>query len=328
MAYSEAILNTARQRLAREVQEQKDAYAARVAEVYAKYPEIRDIDRELRISAAEAISAALHSGSDPSEAFARVRERNLALQEKRAWILESVDLGADYLDEAPFCTVCGGSGYVGSRMCECLKALCRQEQKKSVSSLIGTGKERFSSFRLDVYSDLSDPVLGESPRDIMRDNLEECRDYAASFRENSRSLLFTGKTGLGKTFLSGCIARSLVEHGFSVVYDSVSRILSEFEAVKFGENTEESRRSLQKYRDADLLIVDDLGTEMLTQFAMSTLYTLLNDRILEEKPTIVSTNLSPKEIRDRYSMQISSRLLGSFDILYFYGDDFRTRGKI
>ena len=328
MSYSESVLNAARARLAEEVQAQKDDYAAREAAIYQKFPEIREIDRALRVSMAEAVSAAFRSGTDGEEALAKVRERNLELQRRKAWILESNDYEPDYLDERPLCSKCGGSGYVGSAMCECLRTICRQEQKKAVSSLIGTGKERFSAFRLDVYSDLYDSRLEDSPRKIMQDNLEDCRNYAATFSEKSGSLLFTGKTGLGKTFLSGCIARSLVDRGFSVVYDSVGRILADFEAVKFGENTEESRRGLLKYREADLLIVDDLGTEMLTQFSMATLYTLLNDRILDEKPTIVSTNLSPDEIRDRYSPQISSRLLGSFDILYFYGEDIRTRGKI
>ena len=328
MAYSEAILNAARQRLAQDVREQKEALAAREAEVYRKFPEIRELDRELRVTMAEAVSAAFRSGSDPAAALKKARERNLELQEKRAWILESNDLGADYLDDIPVCTLCGGTGYVGSEMCECLKTLCRQEQKKAISSLIGTGKERFSAFRLDVYPSAMDPVLGDSPRNMMAENLEDCKKYAAGFHSGSGSLLFTGKTGLGKTFLSGCIARSLIDKGFSVVYDTVSHILSDFEAVKFGENTEETRSGLLKYRDADLLIIDDLGTEMLTQFSSSTLYTVLNDRLLQEKPTIVSTNLAPKEIRERYSAQISSRLLGSFEILYFAGEDLRTRGKL
>lgn len=329
MPYSESVLNAARERLAQEVLEQKETLAAREREVYEKYPRVREIDLELRQTAASAVANALRSGRNPQEAFLQLKEQNLALQEERAWILESSELGADYLDDIPVCEHCKGTGYLGSEMCECLKTLCQQEQKKAISSLIGTGKERFSAFRLDIYSDTFDPLLGSSPRSLMASNLEECRKYALSFKgEHDRSLLFSGKTGLGKTFLSGCIARTLTERGFSVVYDSVSGILSDFEALRFGENNEESRSRLQKYKEADLLIVDDLGTELLNQFSMSALYTLFNDRILEEKPTIVSTNLTTGEIQARYSMQISSRLLGNFFLLYFYGEDFRTKGKI
>jgi len=161
----------------------------------------------------------------------------------------------------------------------------------------------------------------------MERGLQICKAYAFGFTQQSPSLLFSGSTGLGKTFLSGCIARTVADRGFSVVYDTVIQMLSDYESDKFGESTEESRRNLSRYTSCDLLIIDDLGTEMVTQFSVSALYNVLNTRLIKGLPTIVSTNLDSEGIRSRYSPQIASRLLGSFELIPFFGEDIRLRGK-
>lgn len=325
MAYSAEILARATARLAQARQEQQDSYEAHLREAYERFPRIQEIDRELRATVAQAAAAAFRKGQDPAAAIATLRDRSLALQQEREWILEASDLDPDFLDDSPICARCGGSGYIGSQMCDCLRELCRAEQKKELSSLIGSGKERFSAFRLDLYPVRPD-ASGISPRELMADTLERCRQYASTFSVRSPSLLFTGNPGLGKTFLSACIARAVAEKGFSVVYDTVVQVLGDYEAVKFGSG--ESRDSLRKYTECDLLILDDLGTEMLTQFSVSALYTVLNTRIVAGLPTVVSTNLSPNGIRERYSPQITSRLLGVFELISFLGDDIRLRGKL
>lgn len=328
MAYSEEILSKARARLEQARQEQQESYQAHLQEAYTRYPRLKEIDHELRGTMAQVVAAAFRAGQDPTAAIASIKEKNLALQQEREWILEASDLGADFLDDSPVCTKCGGTGYIGSTMCDCLRALCRSEQKKALSSLIGTGKERFSAFRLDYYPDRTDPAIGISPRDLMTTNFHHCKNYAATFSEQSGSLLFTGNTGLGKTFLSGCIARAVAEKGFSVIYDTAIQIISDYEAVRFGDNSEESRRTLDKYTACDLLIMDDLGTEMVTQFTLSALYQVINTRLIHGKQTIISTNLTPHGIRSRYTPQISSRLLGDFELITFLGEDIRLRGKL
>ena len=140
--------------------------------------------------------------------MARIKERNLALQDERQWILDEAELGDDYLDDSPVCAICGGTGYVGAQMCECLSELCRQEQKRELSGLLGTGKERFESFSLSYYPEQYDQDLGASPRQIMGRTLNVCRHYAQSFRPGSGNLLLSGAPGLGKTLLSACIART------------------------------------------------------------------------------------------------------------------------
>ena len=227
-----------------------------------------------------------------------------------------------FLDESPVCDKCGGSGYIGSTMCECLRELCRQEQKKEVSILSG-GRETFAQFRLDYYPDRVDPKYGASPRAIMERNLKICRTYALTFSMSAGNLLFIGGTGLGKTFLSACIARAAADRGYSVVYQTASHLFSTLEQARFNP-TEESRREAEKFTQCDLLILDDLGTEMPGQFVTAALYSLLNDRMLAGKPMVISTNLNVDELGRRYSPQIVSRLHGGFQRLTFVGDDIRV----
>jgi DNA replication protein DnaC len=157
----------------------------------------------------------------------------------------------------------------------------------------------------------------------MEKTLQTCRRYAFSFTEKSENLLFSGDTGLGKTFLSACIARTVADRGYSVVYESAGHLFTNLERAKFS-GDESAREDIRKYSQCDLLIVDDLGTEMPGQFTTAALYSLINDRLLTGKPMIVSTNLTIDELSRRYSPQILSRLRGSFKRVAFIGEDIRV----
>jgi len=271
------------------------------------------------VTMAKAVSTAFAKGENTSAAIAAIKKENLALQQERAWILEAADLDLGALEPAVVCSHCGGSGYIGAAMCECLQELCRQEQKKELSSLLG-GRESFEQFRLDFYPTQPDPVFGVSPRQLMQLVFQRCRSYAKTFSRRSPSLLFTGQPGLGKTFLSACIARTVADNGCSVVYETVGKIFSDFEAVKFGGLASELT---DKYLQCDLLIMDDLGTEMTTQFTQSVLYQIINTRLMEDKPVIISTNLSDDALKQRYAAPIASRLTGTYEMLQFLGSDIR-----
>jgi len=321
MAYSTEVVQRARARLAMAKEDRESENRQHLAEAYAKVPRIREIDMELRRTMAEAAQAAFLKGSDGREQLDKVRVQNLELQQERA-ILAREHFEEGFLDDSPICSNCGGSGYVGSTMCECLRELCRQEQKKEISILSG-GKESFSQFRLDYYPDRFDSKLGSNPRTIMEKNFNICRRYALTFSQNSGNLLFAGGTGLGKTYLSACVARAVADRGYSVVYETASHLFAKLEKAKFSP-TEETRREADKLMECDLLILDDLGTEMPGQFVTSALYNLLNDRILEGKPMLISTNLNVDEAARRYSPQIASRLHGNFVMLLFVGEDIRV----
>ena len=319
MAYSVEVVRRARARLEQAKSDRELENREHLLRAYEQVPRLREIDRQMRMTMAKAAQAAF-AGGDAQELMAKAREENLTLQHERQWILDST-FEEGYLDDAPICDKCGGSGYVGSTMCECLQELCRQEQKKELT-VLAAGRENFDQFRLDYYSDKTDARLGYSPRQIMEKTFQTCRRYAYTFSEKSGNLLFSGNTGLGKTFLSACIARTVADNGHSVVYESAGKLFSTLERARF-EGNEENRKAAEKYSICELLIVDDLGTELPGQFVTSALYTLVNDRLLEGKPTIISTNLNEDDLSRRYSPQIASRLRGSYRRVAFVGEDIR-----
>ena len=322
MAYSAEVIRRARARLAEARADRDSENRQNQDRAYALVPRLREIDRELSTTMAQTARAVFASGGDPKAAMDAVREQNLALQLERRELI-AANFEAGFLDDAPICDTCGGTGYIGSNMCECLAELCRQEQKKELTFL-SAGQERFDQFRLDYYPDRVDPKLGVNIRSLMEKTYQTCRKYAFSFSEKSGNLLFSGDTGLGKTFLSACIARTVADAGYSVVYESAGHLFTKLERAKF-DPTEENRKEAAKYALCDLLIVDDLGTEMSSQFVTSALYTLINDRLLERKPTIISTNLTVEDLSRRYSAQIVSRLRGSYTRVPFLGDDIRVK---
>ncbi len=321
MAYSAEVIRRARARLAEAKADRESENREHLLLAYERVPRIREIDRQLRLTMVQAAQTAFSQGIDVQEAMDSIRRENQLLQqERRELAAEYFEEG--YLDDSPICDICSGSGYVGSTMCECLRELCRQEQKKELTFL-NVGRESFDQFRLDYYPDREDPKLGVNVRTVMEKNFQICRKYAASFSERSPNLLFSGDTGLGKTFLSACIARTVADNGYSVVYETANHLFGRLERARF-QNDEAARAESEKYFACDLLIVDDLGTEMPSQFISSALYGLINDRILAGKPMIISTNLTSDEFAGRYSRQIASRLRGSFQRLPFLGEDIRV----
>ena len=321
MAYSAEVVQRARQRLAQAREDRESENRQHLAAAYQRLPRLREIDIELRRTMAQAAQAAFLQGSDGRELLEQAKQQNLALQQERQMLAETC-FEPGYLDDSPLCHICGGTGYVGSNMCECLRELCRQEQKKEVSILSGN-RDSFNQFRLDYYPDQYEGKYGTSARVVMEKNLQICRRYATLFNMNAGNLLFVGGTGLGKTFLAACIARVVADRGYSVRYETASRLFSKLEQARFNPD-EKNRAEAAALNQCDLLIVDDLGTEMAGQFVTAALYALLNDRLLDSKPMVITTNLNAAELSQRYSPQIASRLEGSFQRLTFVGDDIRV----
>lgn len=295
------------------------------AELYAKYPRIREIDAELRSNMLGAIGLALSKGLDVEAEMASKREKSLELQAERTKILASKGYKDSDIDDEPKCKKCSDSGFLGTKPCGCLMDIYRDEQRKELSACLKLGQETFNTFSLEYYDDRKDPKTGISPRFAMSLVFEQCREYAKKFEKNQDNLYLCGGTGLGKTFLSTCIAKVVSEKGFSVVYDTAVNIFSAFEDEKFGRNndTYETRDKVFRYLNCDLLIVDDLGTEMLTSMVSTALYTLINTRLTNRKKTIINSNLSSEELEKRYSPQIVSRLKGEYITLNFLGRDIR-----
>ena len=331
MAYEPNVLRRAAERLEDRRRRREDQQNARRREIYAAIPRVAEIDRQLRRTIVDIIAASLRQGSDPVPAIGVIRDKNLDLQAERAELLVAHGYPADALDDKPACPKCNDTGWRGAVMCDCLKELCAQEQIKELSKLLDLGEQSFDTFSLDVYS--PDPWRGSgiSPRENMEMVYEICLNYAQKFgRFYFNNLFLSGAPGLGKTFLSACIARTVSEKGFSVVYDTAVNIFSRFEDKKFSrdaEDTREARDETRRYLSCDLLILDDLGSEMTTPFVQSTLYTLLNSRLTADRRTVISSNLSMEDVRRRYAPQIASRLEGEYRVLPFFGEDIRLLRK-
>ena len=277
---------------------------------------------------AKIIASGLRRGTDPRPAIDALRVENLNLQQEKRQLLTQMGLPGDYLEEKPACPRCNDTGFLGSEVCSCLRSYYVREQNKELSGLLDLGSQSFETFDFDYYSPLPDSELGISPRANMERVYDVCQDYAHEFSPKSGNLLLSGGTGLGKTFLSASIARVVSASGHSVVYDTAGHIFSLFEAQKFGRETdEETDGAVSRALGCDLLILDDLGTELMTSFVQSAIYQIVNTRLITGKKTVISTNLRPDEIGRRYGAPVLSRLQGEYQLLLFFGEDIRRRKK-
>lgn len=328
MAYDKEILSAALRELETERTEREQRLSHRRATVYAQIPRIRAIDENLRGAAASVVRTALESGADPTAAVERLRDRNLALQRERESLLVQNGFARDALSLRPSCPICSDLGYVGTRLCSCMKTRYAKKLTERLSTILPINDQNFESFQFGFYSNRPDSRMGISPYENIEYNFHKCRDYAQNFSEHSGNLLLYGSAGLGKTFLSTAIAKSVSEHGFSVAYDTAISILSHFETEKFGgQNAASASHHIRKYKNADLLIIDDLGAELTTAFTTSALYGLLNHRLMVCRPVIINTNMMPGDIEKRYSPAIASRILGEFTQLRFFGEDIRLQKR-
>ena len=331
MAYDGKLLARARTALENQRAENLAEQQRRQARVYAELPEVREIDLRLRAHMAQLVRLTIGKGPDLKERIENLRDENLDLQMRRAELLTERGFGADYLDEIVSCPLCRDTGIYEGGVCRCLEKLYNRELTKELGTLMRRGDESFEKFDLSLYPDAAEPETGLVPRAVMKKVADACRRYAENFSERSGNLLFQGGTGLGKTYLSACIARVVSARGFSVCYDTAAAALENYELAKFARDSEEGEAAATRIRrmeSCDLMILDDLGTEMTTPMAQSALYTLINNRLVAGKKTIVSTNLDNDGLARRYTPQIASRILGEFQPLPFVGTDIRRLRRL
>ena len=321
MALDGKLLRLARERLAARKDEHIAAQAALATSIRAAVPELAQIEAAQRALLGELLTLTLHA--DGTDDTARLQARSDALWAEKRRLLTAHGYPADALDAPPLCPRCGDTGYLRSgAACDCLMELYAEEQAKAFSSLWNAGEDRFEAFRLDYYT-------GED-RACMELTYRTAKAYAESFGADSANLLFQGGTGLGKTFLSGCIARVVSARGYSVVYETAQDAFAAFEAQKFSRDGDAYSAAAEQVRQilgCDLLILDDLGTELTTGFTQSALYQIVNSRLTARKKTIISTNLSDGELAARYIPQTVSRISGEYDTLLFMGRDVRAIRK-
>lgn len=316
MHLAQARYDEARERRAEEREEGRRA-------LYARCPRLSEISREISGTMGKIIASGLRRGTDPRGAIAALKEENLALQRERAELLRSLGYPEDFLEDRFDCPRCRDTGWLGEAPCSCLLQYYARLQNASLSRTLDFGAQNFETFDFSYYSEQPDPAQGISPLANMERIYDVCRDYANEFSRRKESLLLSGDPGLGKTFLSACIARTVGGNGHSVVYDTAGHVFAAFEAQKFGRGTDEDEAAVNRCLCCDLLVLDDLGTEMTTAFVQSAFYEIVNSRLLGERKTVISTNLSPAAIERQYGAAVASRIRGEYRILPFFGEDIR-----
>lgn len=324
MALSNSQYNAIMRMYDRRQIENKHDQDARIRRVYEAVPALAEVQEELTASFAACAKCRL-SGDETGAAVWRAKIEDL--KEQRRVLLKSGGFSEDYISMRYQCPDCRDTGYRDGKKCHCFK----QAEIELLYSQSGIreklNSENFEHFSLEYFDNTQvEPKSGKTAYEYMRQTVDFCWDYIERFGEEKGNILFTGKAGRGKTFLSSCIAKELMDRRFSVVYLSAVDMFDFLSKYKFDYDPSEEVQEMNQYiLDCDLLIIDDLGTEMVTQFTVSALYSVINDRMMAHKPVILSTNLSPEELRTRYSAQIASRILGTYQVLQFLGNDIRMK---
>lgn len=302
----------------------------RIKAVYEKVPEIKRIDEEITKTGLIITKAIINEPENYEEQLLQAKKRLERLKMEKACLLTDNNIPTDYLDVKYECEKCKDSGFMpNGEQCSCLKqALINKAYNMSNLKDI-LEKQNFDTFDINIFPDEKFEDEPLTPRENMMYILSICEGFVANFDENNEeNLLFYGTTGLGKTFMCSCIAKALLDKGKLVIYQTAFKILEIIERRKFGSNGD--RFNNQEYDllfDADLLIIDDLGTEISNTFTNAEIFNIVNTRILDRKKTIISTNLSPKEISESYSDRIFSRVFEKFIPIKFFGPDLRWEAR-
>ncbi len=306
----------------------RQLHNTRLEEVHQAFPRIAEIDDEIRDLNIDAAIASLHNEDvDPDTVTAQTN----ALIAEKYQILTQAGYPSDYLAPIYTCPKCKDTGYTENERCDCFKQklVARQYRQSNLSQQLS--QENFSTFRTDYYSDQPDGIHELTPRANIENIYQSLKQYLNGVEAYLRgdvdkkgNILFQGNTGVGKTFLSNCIAKELLDQGYAVLYVSAGTLFEKAgDVIMNKRQIPDSQSFYQALSDCDFLVIDDLGTEFTNQFTASYLYTLLNDRLLRRRATIISTNLSLIEIREHYSERIFSRICDSYFIYTIYGDDIR-----
>ncbi len=322
MGYTRETYNLAMQQIEeRHARAVADAEALR-RDMIAQHPRLREIEEQLADTGAK-LSRAILSGGDIDAAVKAIQDENLALQAEMANILKQSGCQNVNFDPQYTCPLCQDSGYAHGEVCGCLSKLLQELSAKQICKGLMATPTRFEDLDVSFYEDTADG-RGMSARERMRRVFEYCKLYAENFDTSLPSLLLRGPTGTGKTHVSLAVAAAVAAKGFSVLYQPAGKLFSNLEREHFGKQAGDTEGiALQ----CDLLVLDDLGTEFDTTFTNAALYNIINTRMLDGLPTIISTNLTQEGLQQRYGDQITSRITGAFEPLLFVGKDIRQQKR-
>ena len=289
-------------------------------EIGKNIPEIAEINSQLSKTGMQILEI-IRQGKNVSERINQLGSENLEAQRMIAGLLKQHGYPEDYLRIKYTCEKCKDKGFVNNHKCDCLKNLIARISAEEMNEISGISLCSFNTFDLSLYRG-NDEQSTEAFRNTMSKIFAYCKKYAATFSRTSGNIFMFGRTGLGKTHLSLSIASEVIGMGYNVLYDSVLNYLNRIEREHFGRDTSGSD-TLERLLSADLLILDDLGTEYDKPFYVSTIYTIINTRLNKRLPTIISSNLSHEEMLKKYDERIISRLYAAYESLKFVGKDIR-----
>ncbi len=293
----------------------------RVHKVHTEFPEVLKIEEEINRLGMDNFGRILKNPEKAAEFNAEFEEKLSVLKEKKRKFLEEKGIPEDY-DEVKYkCEKCLDTGYEDTKKCSCFiqKMIELRYNMSDMKEIL----HDFSEFSFDYYSDTFNEALGMTELE----NIKEIYKKAQAFCENedAKNILYYGGCGLGKTFLSSCIAKKMMDNGKSVIYTSAASLFSDYEDYKFGKkDASEFAAKMEMIKSADLLIIDDLGTEVVSQYSVQLLNEIINERCALSKKIIISTNLNMKGIVSKYTERIASRIYESFEIFRFEGKDIRV----
>lgn len=295
---------------------------ARKKEIYAAIPRIKEIDESIASTSIDAVRTKLKTGEDCTPT---IKERNQALIVEKLDLLKTHGYPEDYLKPIYTCSLCKDTGKIGTEYCTCFKqsAISLLYKQSTLERILET--ENFEHFDLSFYSKEKDATHPYSPYENMHNILTKTKLFVETFDKEGGNLLFYGETGLGKTYLSNCVAKALLDTQHTVLYQTAIHLFEDVcgDVVMNKKQNPDSQKTYRYLYSCDLLIIDDLGTEFTNSFVASELYNILNTRMREKKSTVISTNLNLKELTERYSDRISTRIFAEYKVYNFYGDNIR-----
>jgi len=319
--FKEAMRELERQRM----QAQK-TLDGRQAFLYAKLPRVKEIDDQMADIGLALAKLVLKRDSGTAAQTLRIKNQELA--DEKARLLYDNGYDDTFFSDVYSCVACGDTGFAGGGHCHCLKQrlITKCYEMSNLSKVLE--RENFDAFNLNYYSDIIDIAHGISPRDNINRVWTASLKFVDNFDKKFDNLLFYGPTGLGKTFLSNCIAKELLDAGKTVLYTTAGQLFKLVEDVRFNRvSAADGAAHLAMIPEADLLIIDDLGTEFPTSITEKELFNIINTRLLNKKSTIISTNLAPKDFEEHYTDRVTSRIFGEYMLLGFVGEDIRIAKK-
>lgn len=321
MAYSNEIYNKAKRILEKRHDAAVMEADIRSAQIREEIPEINKIQAGLQQVGLE-ISQLFFYKQNTDEKVAELRARSEALVEERSRLLKANGYRENAMKPQFVCEMCEDKGFINGRMCTCYKQLLKDLMRKEVSRFAPLDKCTFDNFVLDYYSEqpMENAII---PRQRAEKIFDTCRKYAQNFSLNSKNLIFFGGAGLGKTHLSLAIANVVINKGFNVCYGTSQNICDDLQSEQFG-RTDNINYTKNQVLGCDLLVLDDLGTEIDNQYSIATVYNIVNSRLLAGRPTIISTNYTFSKLEEKYDKRITSRLTGEYVPFYFIGNDIRN----